>query len=120
MLLVALIDAVGPAPSTGMATLIGQLTAEMWTLRQMSLSTAAKLAAGEDPVVEASIVKDLGNAFEQAMPRLIQAAVDVDLAGSSDLSRVLAHVLVASPSFNLRGGTPEVLRGIIAKGLGLR
>lgn len=120
MLLVALIDAMGPNPPVDVAALIGRLTAEMWTLRQMSLSTAAKLAAGEDPVVEASIVKDLGNAFEQAMPRLIQAAVDIDLAGSSELSRVLAHVLVASPSFNLRGGTPEVLRGIIAKGLGLR
>jgi hypothetical protein len=59
-------------------------------------------------------------AFFEYLPRLIQAAVDIDLAGSSDLSRVLSHVLVASPSFNLRGGTPEVLRGIIAKGLGLR
>lgn len=120
MLLATLIDAIGPNPTPGIAGLIGKLTAEMWTLRQMSLSTAAKLAAGEDPVVEASIVKDLGNAFEQALPRLVQAAVDVDLAGSSNLSRMLAHVLVASPSFNLRGGTPEVLRGIIAKGLGLR
>lgn len=119
-LLVALIDDAGPTPPADVAALIGRLTAEMWTLRQMSLSTAAKLAAGEDPVVEASMVKDLGNAYEQAMPRLVQAVVDVDLAGSSSLSRLLLHVLVASPSFNLRGGTPEVLRGIIAKGLGLR
>jgi len=42
------------------------------------------------------------------------------MSGGSDLGRALAHVLVASPSFSLRGGTPEVLRGIIAKGLGLR
>jgi len=120
ILFAALIDAVGPNPPAPLAQLIGKLTAELWTLRQMSMSTAAKLAAGEDPVVEASIVKDLGNAFEQAMPRLIQAAVDADMSGGSDLGRALAHVLVASPSFSLRGGTPEVLRGIIAKGLGLR
>ena len=120
MLLVALIDAVGPEPDAPTAQLIGRLTAEMWTLRQMSMSTIAKLAAGEDPVVEAAIVKDLGNAYEQALPRAVQAAVDADLAGKSDLSRLLTWILVASPSFSLRGGTPEVLRGIIAKGLGLR
>ena len=120
MLLVALIDAVGPHPDGTIAQLIGRLTAEMWTLRQMSMSTIAKLAAGEDPVVEAAIVKDLGNAYEQALPRLVQAALDTDLAGKSDLSRLLSWLLLASPSFSLRGGTPEVLRGIIAKGLGLR
>ncbi|WP_353257855.1 acyl-CoA dehydrogenase family protein, partial [Hyphomonas sp.] len=120
MLLVALIDAVGPEPDAPTAQLIGRLTAEMWTLRQMSMSTIAKLAAGEDPVVEAAIVKDLGNAYEQALPRMVQAAVDADLAGKSDLSRLLSWLLLSSPSFSLRGGTPEVLRGIIAKGLGLR
>ena len=120
MLLVALIDAMGPEPDAPTAQLIGRLTAEMWTLRQMSMSTIAKLAAGEDPVVEAAIVKDLGNAYEQALPRAVQAAVDADLAGKSDLSRLLTWILVASPSFSLRGGTPEVLSGIIAKGLGLR
>jgi len=120
MLLVALIDAMGPEPDAPTAQLIGRLTAEMWTLRQMSMSTIAKLAAGEDPVVEAAIVKDLGNAYEQALPRAVQAAVNADLAGKSDLSRLLSWILVASPSFSLRGGTPEVLRGIIAKGLGLR
>jgi Acyl-CoA dehydrogenase, N-terminal domain/Acyl-CoA dehydrogenase, middle domain len=120
MLLVALIDAMGPEPDAPTAQLIGRLTAEMWTLRQMSMSTIAKLAAGEDPVVEAAIVKDLGNAYEQALPRAVQAASNADLAGKSDLSRLLTWILVASPSFSLRGGTPEVLRGIIAKGLGLR
>lgn len=120
MLFAELIDAVGVNPSDAVAQLLGRLAAEIWTLRQMSMSTAAKLAAGEDPVIEASIVKDLGNAFEQTMPRLIQAAVDADLFEREVLDRMLAHVLVASPSFSLRGGTPEVLRGIIAKGLGLR
>jgi alkylation response protein AidB-like acyl-CoA dehydrogenase len=120
MLFAELVDVIGADPPEPVAQLIGRLAAEIWTLRQMSMSTAAKLAAGEDPVIEASIVKDLGNAFEQAMPRLIQASVDADLLAEGALGRMLAHVLVASPSFSLRGGTPEVLRGIIAKGLGLR
>ena len=36
------------------------------------------------------------------------------------LARLLKFILVQSPSYSLRGGTPEVLRGIIARGLGLR
>ena len=121
-LLVTVIDAAKAAradnPSLNAA--IGRLVAELWTLRQMSMATAGMLAGGADPVVEAAIVKDLGNDFEQRLPLAIQAVLDVDLDGSNDLVRVLAHLLQVSPSFSLRGGTREVLRGIIARGLGLR
>jgi alkylation response protein AidB-like acyl-CoA dehydrogenase len=121
-LLVELIRVAGPAPDPVIAGLIGRLTAEAWTLRQMSMSTAAKLAAGEDPALEAAMVKDLGNSFEQELPRVVQAAVDgrFDLSDDTDFARVLAFLLQVSPSFSLRGGTREVLRGIIARGLGLR
>ncbi|WP_194953293.1 acyl-CoA dehydrogenase family protein [Sphingopyxis solisilvae] len=119
-LLAALIDAAGADPGPAVAVLVGELTAEMWTLRQLSMSTAAKLAAGEDPMVEASVVKELGNAFEQDMPRRVQAIVDGPWDDPSDLGRLLRALLIASPSFSLRGGTREVIRGIIARGLGLR
>lgn len=119
-LLVELVRAVGPNPAPRLAELIGEITARMLTIRQMSMSTAAKLAGGEDPVLEAAVVKDLGNVFEQWMPRAVQAAVDLDLSARSDFARVLALLLQVSPSFSLRGGTREILRGIIARGLGLR
>lgn len=120
--LVELIRFAGPEPEPVLAGLIGRLTAELWTLRQMSQSTAAKLAAGHDPALEAAIVKDLGNSFEQEAPRAIQAALDgeADLSAATDLTKVLALLLQVSPSFSLRGGTREILRGIIARGLGLR
>jgi alkylation response protein AidB-like acyl-CoA dehydrogenase len=121
-LLAVVIDAAKAAradnPSLNAA--IGKLAAELWTLRQMSMAVAASMVGGVDPVVEAAIVKDLGNDFEQRLPLAIQAVLDVDLDGSNDLVRVLAHLLQVSPSFSLRGGTREVLRGIIARGLGLR
>jgi alkylation response protein AidB-like acyl-CoA dehydrogenase len=119
-LLVEFIRIAGPKPDPAAAALIGQLTAELWTLRQMSRSTAAKLAGGEDPALEAAIVKDLGNSFEQALPRLVQAVSDIDLSADTDFARALAFLLQVSPSFSLRGGTREILRGIIARGLGLR
>jgi len=121
-LLVALIDAVGPDPTPVVKAAIGRLTAELWTLRQMSLSVAATLAGGEDPVIGAAIVKDLGNSFEQALPLLVQSVLEeeVDLADPALLPRLLATLLQTSPSFSLRGGTREILRGIVARGLGLR
>jgi alkylation response protein AidB-like acyl-CoA dehydrogenase len=101
---------------------IGRLSAELWTLREMSLAVAGRLAAGHDPALEAAIVKDLGNSFEQAVPRRVQALLDDGIALHDDapLARVLALLLQTSPSFSLRGGTREILRGIIARGLGLR
>ena len=121
-LLVALIDAVGREPDETIRLLIGRLTAELWTLRQMSMSVAAKLAGGEDPVIEAAIIKDLGNSFEQELPKLVQAALNDDftLNDDSNLAQLLHALLLSSPSFSLRGGTREILRGIIARGLGLR
>lgn len=122
VLLSALIDAVGPDPEPGIAATIGKLTAELWTLRQMSMSVAAKLAAGEDPMVDAAVVKELGNNYEQHLPLLIQASMgeDFDPADNSDVAQMLAVLVQTSPSFSLRGGTREVMRGIIARGLGLR
>jgi alkylation response protein AidB-like acyl-CoA dehydrogenase len=121
-LFVELIRMAGPDPADDIKALIGRLSAEIWTLRQMSMSTAATLAAGEDPALEAAIVKDLGNTFEQTMPRAIQAVLDGgdDLSDDSEFMRTLALLLQISPSFSLRGGTREILRGIIARGLGLR
>ena len=118
--LVELMRRVGPAPGEGEAALIGRLVAELWTLRQMSLGAAAKLAAGEDPVVEAAIIKDLGNSYEQAVPTAVLAAMELDLAVDAPLERMLALLVQIAPSFSLRGGTREVLRGIIARSLGLR
>lgn len=119
-LLNALIRHARESGSEVLLPLIGQSVAELWTLRQMSMSTAAKLAAGEDPAVEAAIVKDLGTSFEQSLPEIAQGLLDVDSGQGDDLGRLLAYLLQVSPSFSLRGGTREILRGIIARGLGLR
>jgi len=109
---------VGDKPTETERLLIGAVTARMWTLRQMSLSIAGKLAAGENPAVAAAVVKDLGTSLEQDIPRDIQAlAPDVE---DEAFQRTLTYLLRTSPSFSLRGGTREILRGIIARELGLR
>lgn len=121
-LLIELVAAAGPNPSEPVRVLIGNLSADLWTIRQMSMSVAGQLSQGRDPAVEAAIVKDLGAAFEQDLPRLVQAILGEDLPRSrgSALLTVMTYLLQTSPSFSLRGGTREILRGIIARGLGLR
>lgn len=102
--------------------LVGQLTAELATLRALSIAVTARLVAGESPVTEASLIKDLGTAFEQSVPVLI--ADDLgrypDETVDPELIRTLAYVSAMAPSFSLRGGTREILRGIVARGLGIR
>jgi alkylation response protein AidB-like acyl-CoA dehydrogenase len=121
-LFVELLRHAGPLPDAPLAAAIGRMTAQLWTLRQMSLSVAGQLSQGLDPVVEAAVVKDLGNAFEQELPRVIQALLGDELgpADEHELVRALAYLLQVAPSFSLRGGTREILRGIVARGLGLR
>ncbi len=104
------------------AALVGRLTAQLVTLRNMSISVASMLEAQQDPALEAAIVKDLGGVYEQLLPESIQNLLGLELAaeGASNLNQVTAHLIRMAPAFSLRGGTREILRGIIARGLGLR
>ena len=89
----------------------------------MSLAVAGMLEAGQNPNLEAAVVKDVGTAFEQETPEVVHALLDVEPlpgAGGGDLEEVLGYLVQRAPSFSLRGGTREILRGIIARGLGLR
>lgn len=101
---------------------VGETAAEMWTLRQMSLSVAGKLATHQPANLEATIVKDLGACFEQGLPHRIQSSMAYDHRSGTDYEfvSVMNYLLKASPSFSLRGGTREILRGIISRGIGLR
>lgn len=113
---------VGEKPTEAEQLLIGRLVSEMWTLRQMSLSITGQLAEGHAPATEAAIVKDLGTGFEQDIPRAIQSLArdDTDMSRTGAFNETLAQLLQVSPSFSLRGGTREILRGIIAREIGLR
>ena len=101
---------------------IGALTAQLAALRQLSIAVTARLEAGESPAVEASLVKDLGTTFEQSIPAIIadDLASHPDEPVADELMSTLKLVTYIAPSFSLRGGTREILRGIIARGLGLR
>jgi alkylation response protein AidB-like acyl-CoA dehydrogenase len=121
-LLVELTRALGPAPSERAAIALGRLVAHVLTLRRLSLSVAGMLQAGQNPAIQAALVKDVGTGFEQEIPEIARMliAAEPDSQSTQTFLAVLAHTILHAPSFTLRGGTREILRGMIARGLGLR
>ena len=121
--LVEFTRAVGAEPSPEQAAVIGRAISHFSTLRRMSMSVAAMLEDGKSPDVEAALVKALGNDFEKILPEWIRLAVPEDAQTDSAWAAFrdsIADTLLLSPSFTIRGGTREILRGVIARGLGLR
>ncbi len=121
-LLVELVRALGPDPSERAAIAVGRLSSHIMALRRLSRSVAGMLQAGENPALQAAMVKDLGALLEQEIPEVARLLIDTEPMSDAAqaFSAVLAHTMLHAPSFSLRGGTREVLRGIIARGLGLR
>ncbi|KMO13640.1 acyl-CoA dehydrogenase family protein [Methylobacterium platani] len=121
-LLVELVRALQPAADERAAIALGRLAAQLVTLRRMSRSVAGLLQAGADPALEAAMVKDLGALVEQAIPEIARdlIAEGPPTPQGRAFAEVLAYTTLHAPSFSLRGGTREILRGIIARGLGLR
>ena len=109
----------GQVPDDHTAAAVGDLLARLISLRQLSLSVARTLTDGGDAANKAALVKDLGTRFETES---VELAADL-LEGSAanpEVAAMLETAWLHKPMFTLRGGTNEVLRGVIARGMGLR
>jgi alkylation response protein AidB-like acyl-CoA dehydrogenase len=111
--------AAGPSPDDHTAGLIGDLLARLISLRQLSLSVARALTGGGDAANVAALVKDLGTRFETDSVELIADLLEGS-PPNQDLETMLTTAWLHKPMFTLRGGTNEVLRGVVARGMGLR
>lgn len=107
---------------TGAEREVGRLVSRLWSLRAMSLAVAGSLESGEAPELAAAVVKDLGTRFENEIVDAARTLVAIppDPGAESGFARLLADAVLHAPGFTLRGGTNEVLRGIVARGMGLR
>ena len=113
---------VAASPDPVAVAALGRISARLIALRQMSLRIAAALDRGELPNIPAALVKDVGTTFESDVIDEIRRAIDVtpSLDSPDPLARALAEAQLHAPGYTLRGGTTEILRGIVARGLGLR
>ncbi|MFE1396978.1 acyl-CoA dehydrogenase family protein [Nocardiopsis dassonvillei] len=97
---------------------LGRLVSRLAVLRRLSLAVADRLRRGEDPAVEAALVKDLGTTYEVDVVDTVRryASLEPD-PGGRGLASVLARAVLHTPALTLRGGANEILRSIVAKGL---
>jgi alkylation response protein AidB-like acyl-CoA dehydrogenase len=122
-MLFELVRVLGAQPDVRGLEGIGRLVAQLHTLRRMSVSVNGMLQAGKEPVLEGSIVKDLGTVWQQLLPhkaRDLATFIDGESVDRTRFDHLLAHATTIVPKLTIQGGTSEVLRGIIARGLGLR
>ena len=121
-LLLESIRKVGPTPDDRSANEIGRFIAHVATLRRMSTSVAGMLQKGAQPDVEAALVKDIGTTFEREIPEVFRHLIPTEptLGDGDSYAELLGMTMLRAPGFTIRGGTREILRGIIARGLGLR
>lgn len=122
-LLREMVHRAGVDPAEGRAAIvIGELAARLRTLRAMSIAVQSAIEAGRQPNVQAALVKDLGTRFEGDVAeaaRTLWPGV-AQLHSKDRYADLMAQAVMHAPTFTLRGGANEVLRGIIARGLGVR
>lgn len=110
------------APTDAGYEALGRIVAPLQTLRRLSLSLATMQEAGSSLAVQAALVKDLGTNLEQEICEIVRNALECepDTLSDDSLCSALAETMLHAPSATIRGGTREVLRGMVARGIGLR
>ncbi len=121
-LIVELVRAAGATPDHAIAGEVGALYARLVGVRMLSMQVAAALDQGKTPNTEAALVKEIGTALEQDTPEVARRVLSETPDGARDglLEELLTYDTLHTPSFTLRGGAREIVRGIIARGIGLR
>jgi alkylation response protein AidB-like acyl-CoA dehydrogenase len=101
------------------AALLGRPLAHLWAIRQMSLAVARLTDMGQPAGHYGAMVKDLGTVLEQKIVDVIRRLMEEEIiqSGDSDFMRLLEEAILMGPSFTIRGGTTEILRSIVARGL---
>ena len=109
-----LADTVREVPAATSA--LGELIARLRALRALAVQLAGRLQAGEEPLVEAALLKDMGTKFEQDTVEVARRLVP-PAGAAATWRRLYSEAVTHAPGFTLRGGTSEILRGIVTRAL---
>ncbi|WP_395107333.1 acyl-CoA dehydrogenase family protein [Actinomadura sp. SCN-SB] len=114
--LLAATVAAADRPTPEVAARIGETLARLATLRRLAWRIVVAMDAGEAPIRQAAMLKDLGTVFEGDVNELARAVLQVEPDPSAPgQAGLLAQGVLAAPGFTIRGGSTEVLRTIIAR-----
>jgi alkylation response protein AidB-like acyl-CoA dehydrogenase len=108
----------GRVPGWAQADL-GSITARCWAFHGMSLAIARMVDQGLSPTMEAALAKEMATRFEQECIEIVTCHYGrtPQLTSPDPYESLLARAILTGPSWTIRGGTTEILRNIIAKGL---
>jgi alkylation response protein AidB-like acyl-CoA dehydrogenase len=99
---------------------LGRYVARIAGLHQMSTAVAGALERREPADTAAAVVKVLGTSTEGDIADFADLLTGDYSPDRAEYHDMLDDAVVQRPGFTLRGGTNEVLRGVIARGLGMR
>ena len=99
---------------------LGRYLARIAGLRQMSTAVAGGLERDQPADTAAAVVKVLGTATEGDIAEWVDLITESVSPFSATHGALTVQAMMQRPGFTLRGGTNEVLRGVIARGLGMR
>jgi len=99
---------------------LGRHVARLAVLRHMSFAVSMALEEHAEADTAAALVKVLGTIGEGDIADYVDTLTGGGLPDDEELTRLLRAAVLQRPGFTLRGGTNEVLRGVVARGLGLR
>ncbi|ABM13682.1 acyl-CoA dehydrogenase family protein [Mycolicibacterium vanbaalenii] len=99
---------------------LGRMVARVAGLHQMSTAVAGALERDEPADVPAAVVKLLGTSTEGDIADFADLHTGDETTTGPGFRDLIAVAVDQRPGFTLRGGTTEVLRGVIARGLGMR
>ncbi|MGJ9413910.1 acyl-CoA dehydrogenase family protein [Aeromicrobium sp. CF4.19] len=99
---------------------LGRLAARFNALHHLSFSVANALEHGEEADTAAAIVKVLGTSHEGAVAELADLDAGDHRTSTGRFETLLTESLTQRPGFTLRGGASEILRLVIARGIGAR
>lgn len=105
------------AISDSLSVEVGRLAAKYRVVRKVSLDVARSIDRGSIPTLQAAVAKDLATTLEQETVEVIRRlwGNELTLSSADRFESLLARAVLTSPTFTIRGGTTEVLRGLIAR-----
>ncbi len=99
---------------------LGRHVARVAALHHMSFAVSTALENHQDADTAAAVVKVLGTTGEGDIVDYVDTLTASGWALDDELDTLLHAAILQRPGFTLRGGTNEILRGVIARGLGMR
>lgn len=110
----------GVGTSTSTAENIGEVIADIRTFRTINQRVIEHLETGDTAAIDIPLLKTIGTNFEQSSVQTALGLVHDNTRASSitpKAQELLFEAQHQAPSFTIRGGTNEVLRGIVSRGL---